>query len=61
MHEGADVDHHGAAAADYASRAIVSLEAEGDHERARFWFVMLVMLDDIRIGLVDPDAPIAIH
>jgi len=52
---------HGAAASDYASRAVMTLEAEGSHERAQFWFLMLVMLGDINSGFVDPDSFITIH
>lgn len=52
---------HGAAASDYASRAIYALEAEGSHERAHFWFLMLVMLGDINTGRVNPGAKISIH
>ena len=52
---------HGAAASDYASRAVMTLEAEGSHERAQFWFLMLVMLGDIKSGFVDPDSFITIH
>jgi hypothetical protein len=52
---------HGAEASDYASRAVMTLEAEGSHERAQFWFLMLIMLGDINSGRVDPDAFITIH
>ena len=52
---------HGAAAADYASRAVMTLEAEGAHERAQFWFLMLVLLADINSGRIDPDSTITIH
>lgn len=52
---------HGKAAADYASRAVMTLEAEGAHERAQFWFLMLVLLGDINAGRVDPDKQISIH
>jgi len=52
---------HGKQASEYASRAVVTLEAEGAHERAQFWFVMLILLGDINAGLVDPDAYITIH
>lgn len=55
------VAEHGKAASDYASRAVMTLEAEGSHERAQFWFLMLVMLGDINSGRVDPDAFITIH
>jgi hypothetical protein len=52
---------HGLAAYDYASRAVMTLEAEGNHTRAQFWFVMLVLLGDINSGRVDPEAHISIH
>jgi hypothetical protein len=52
---------HGAKASDYASRAVMTLEAEGNRERAQFWFLMLVLLGDIHSGRVDPDARISIH
>jgi hypothetical protein len=39
----------------------MTLEAEGAHERAQFWFVMLVLLGDINAGRIDPDAHISIH
>ena len=52
---------HGAAASDYASRAVMTLEAEGNHTRAQFWFVMLVLLGDIHSGRVNPDQHISIH
>jgi hypothetical protein len=54
-------DEHGPAASDYASRAVMTLEAEGSHERAQFWFLMLVLLGDIHSGRIDPDARISIH
>jgi hypothetical protein len=54
-------DEHGAAASDYASRAVMTLEAEGSHERAQFWFLMLVLLGDIHSGRVDPEGHISIH
>lgn len=52
---------HGASASDYASRAAVTLEAEGSHERAKFWFLMLVLLADIKSGRVDPEGCITVH
>ena len=52
---------HGKRASEYASRAIMTLEAEGAHDRAHFWFLMLVLLGDINSGRVDPDAHITIH
>ena len=32
----------------------MTLEAEGAHERAQFWFVMLILLGDINAGLRRP-------
>lgn len=52
---------HGAQACDYASRAVMTLEAEGNHERAQFWFVMLVLLGDVISHRVDPASHITIH
>ncbi|OJU12202.1 MAG: hypothetical protein BGN85_07160 [Alphaproteobacteria bacterium 64-11] len=52
---------HGPEATEYASRAVMTLEAEGSHERAQFWFLMLVMLGDISSGRVDPLGRISIH
>ncbi len=54
-------DEHGSDAADYARRAVVSFELEGAWDRAAFWFMMSVLLDDI-IGLrLDPERPITLH
>jgi hypothetical protein len=52
---------HGAAASDYASRAVMTLEAEGAHDRAQFWFLMLVLLADINSGRIDPEGSITVH
>jgi hypothetical protein len=52
---------HGTAASDFASRAVMTLEAEGAHERAQFWFLMLILVGDVTSGRVDPDAFITIH
>jgi hypothetical protein len=52
---------HGTAASDFAGRAIMTLEAEGAHERAQFWFLMLILVGDVTSGRVDPDAYITIH
>ena len=54
-------EEHGPQACDYASRAVMTLEAEGQHDRAQFWFVMLVLLGDVISHRVDPDAVISIH
>jgi hypothetical protein len=54
-------DEHGNEACDYAYRAVVSFEAEGEGERAYFWFLLLVMMGDIVSRRIDPDAAITIH
>jgi hypothetical protein len=54
-------DEHGDEACDYAYRAVVSFEAEGEGERAYFWFLLLVMMGDITNHRIDPDAAITIH
>jgi hypothetical protein len=54
-------EEHGAQACDYASRAVMTLEAEGQHDRAQFWFVILVLLGDVISHRVDPDSVISIH
>lgn len=48
-------------ASDYAYRAVVSFEAEGEGDRAYFWFLLLVMLGDIAAHRIDPTATITIH
>lgn len=52
---------HGDAARDYAHRAVVSFESEGAPDRARFWFMLAVLLDDIMLQRLDPDAAITLH
>ena len=47
-------------ACDVASRAVLTLEAEGNHTRAQFWFVMLILLGDVLNHRVDPHS-ITIH
>jgi hypothetical protein len=54
-------EEHGDEASDYAYRAVITFEAEGEDERAYFWFLLLVMMGDIRGRRVDPDAAITIH
>ena len=36
-------------------------EAEGEGERAYFWFLLLVMLSDIASHRLDPEAALTIH
>ena len=52
---------HGEVARDYARRAIVSFELQGVPDRARFWFMLSVFLDDIMLQRLDPEAVITIH
>jgi hypothetical protein len=52
---------HGLVARDYARRAFVSFTAEGETERARFWFALSVILDDIALHRLDPDRTPTIH
>jgi hypothetical protein len=54
-------EEHGADACDYAYRAVVSFEAEGESERAYLWFLMLVMLGDFASHRLNPDGPVTIH
>lgn len=54
-------EEHGADACDYAYRAVVSFEAEGEGERAYLWFLLLVMLGDIASHQINPDRPLTIH
>lgn len=52
---------HGFAAIEFAQRAVVSLELEGETERAHLWQSLSVLLDDIFAQRLDPDGPIVIH
>ncbi len=54
-------EEHGADACDYAYRAVVNFEAEGERERAYIWFLLLVMLGDIASHRLNPDGPLTIH
>ena len=49
-------EEHGEAARDYARRAVVSFESEGEPDRALFWFTLSVFLDDIILQRIDPQA-----
>ena len=52
---------HGLVARDYARRAYASFTAEGEPERARFWFTLSVLLDDIAQHRLDPGSTPTIH
>jgi hypothetical protein len=46
---------HGVLALDYARRAYRSLESEGDQERAYFWFMLSILVDDVMLHRLDPE------
>ena len=52
---------HGVVASAYARRAYASFTAEGEAERARFWFALSVLLEDIALHRLDPDHSPTIH
>ncbi len=52
---------HGPFAIDYAQRAIISFRELGEGERAAFWQVMSVLIDDIFMRRLDVTRPITIH
>jgi len=54
-------EEHGNEACDYAYRAVICFEAEGEGERAYFWFLLLVMMGDIVSRRIDPNGIITIH
>ncbi len=54
-------DEHGAQAMDYARRAVVTFEAEGATDRARFWFTLCVFLNDIAEYGLNPDKPVTLQ
>jgi hypothetical protein len=54
-------DEHGTAALDFARRAVLSFEAEGATDRARFWFTLCVFLTDISEYGLSPNRPVTIH
>jgi hypothetical protein len=52
---------HGLEARDYARRAYLTLEAEGDTERAHFWFTLSILVDDVVMHRLDLERPPTIH
>lgn len=52
---------HGSGALAMARYAIVSLELEGNTERALFWRTLSVLLDDMVSQRLDPGRPVVIH
>jgi len=52
---------HGVEAVTFARRTLASLELDGERERACFWNVLAVLLDDILAQRLDPERPIVVH
>ena len=52
---------HGPAALEYARRATLQFQFEGNVDRAHFWFAMAVLLDDIAERRFDPHEPVTFH
>jgi len=52
---------HGTDAVDIAQFATISLEVDGQMERAKIWRTLSVLLDDIFAQRLDPDVPLVIH
>lgn len=46
---------HGVLALDYARRAYRTLDSEGDYDRAQFWFLLSILVDDVMAHRLDPD------
>ena len=55
------VFEHGDEAGNYARRVVADYQSRGAHDRAEFWVVLSVMLDDIAANRLDPEATITIH
>ncbi len=55
------LDEHGAGALNYAQRAVLCFEAEGARDRAQFWLMLCVLLDDIAENRLDPLHPVTLH
>lgn len=52
---------HGVLAVDYARRAYRTLEYEGEMDRARFWFTLSILVDDVMAHRLDPEIIPTIH
>jgi len=52
---------HGVMARDYARRAYMNFDAEGDQERAQFWLSLSILVDDVVLHRQDPDHIPSIH
>ena len=54
-------EEHGDGAMPYARRAVVTFEAEGATDRARFWLTLCIFLNDITEYGLNPDRQVTIH
>ncbi len=52
---------HGADAREYARRATLMFQVEGNLDRAHFWFALAILLDDIAEHRLDPHIPVTFH
>jgi len=52
---------HGTGAIEIAQFARISLEVDGQMDRAKIWKMLSVLLDDIFAQRLDPDLPLVIH
>jgi hypothetical protein len=52
---------HGDAALAYARRATVEFASSGAMDRAQFWYVLALFLDDIMSQRIDPELPLVFH
>jgi hypothetical protein len=55
------VEEHGPSALDYARRAVIALEADGEVDRARFWLTMCLFLDDLVEYRHDGETAVTLH
>jgi len=55
------VSEHGVEALLFARRASVEYASEGIVDRAQFWYMLSLFLDDIVAHRLDPDRPIVLH
>jgi hypothetical protein len=52
---------HGDMALAYARRATVEFASTGALDRAQFWYVLALFLDDIMSERIDPEYPLVMH
>ena len=52
---------HGPVALEYARRATLYFQYEGNLDRAHFWFAVAVLLDDMAEHRLDPHQPVTFH